>query len=280
MANIGVMRAWLRKVLRLSSYSLKWKKKKHVHVFIHSKGPDFPGDPKLVLRLLDPEDIVYLYDRHCHKSDEYYRKYEKVPLHLMDARWPWENHDYPRIPCLLDFIEWTTKYGIRSPDSLLCTSIVDPEPFYLSPKNVRYEEYEVAGNRNDLHTLDLDKKDFDFVIFSQTLEHLYNPLLALYNLKCHMKIGGYIFTSVPMINVPHMVPVHFWGMNMMGLASMFTSLGFEVLEVGEWGNKKYIDYIFSRHNWPDYRELIEDGVIRNERQNACQAWILARKTSA
>ena len=244
---------------------------------LFSQDPHLPGGPTLIIQLLDPQDVLSLYERHCHKSDAYYGKYEKVPLHLMDARWPWENHDYPRIPCLLDFVEWTTKYNIQSPDSLLCMSTDDPEPLYLSPKSVRCEEYEMATNRNDLHTLDLDKKDFDFVILSQTLEHLHNPLLGLYNLKRHMKVGGHIFASVPMINVPHMVPIHFWGMNTMGLASLLTSLGFEVLEVGEWGNKKYIDYIFSNHTWPDYRELIEDGVIRNERQNACQAWILARK---
>ena len=62
---------------------------------------------------------------------------------------------------------------------------------------------------------------FDFFLFSQTIEHLYNPHLAIRNIRNAMKPSGLVFTSVPTINIPHMTPVHFGGYTPMGLASMF-----------------------------------------------------------
>ena len=47
---------------------------------------------------------------------------------------------------------------------------------------------------------------FDLVTFSQTLEHLYDPVLALRNIFTSLAPGGYMFTSVPMMNHVHMQP--------------------------------------------------------------------------
>jgi hypothetical protein len=56
------------------------------------------------------------------------------------------------------------------------------------------------------------------------------------------------------------------------------SVGFKTLEIGYWGNKKYIDYIFTNHNWPGYEELIDkEGYISHERNNEVQTWILVQK---
>ncbi len=224
-----------------------------------------------------PKDIHNLFTKHVPLNKNYYEKYNKVPLHLEDHFWKWDGHDYARIPCLLDFREWISKYNIKV-NKLLYTSNDDPEVLYLTCNSKTYIEYDMNTNQNDLHLLDLKDKDFDFVLFSQTLEHLYDPRRSLQNLKDHMTPGGYIFTSVPIINIAHMTPIHFGSITQIGLITLFDSLDFEILELGQWGNKQYLNYIFEKQWWPDYRNLIDrHGVIVNEFQNAAQTWILAKK---
>ena len=116
-------------------------------------------------------------------------------------------------------------------------------------------------------------------MFSQTIEHLYNPLLAIKKIYEHIKPGGYVFTSVPTINIPHMTPIHFNGIYPMGLVTLFESVGFNVLETGQWGNHNYIKYIFKNHDWPDYNQLkiVGNGKVVNEDKNIAQCWCLAQK---
>jgi 2-polyprenyl-3-methyl-5-hydroxy-6-metoxy-1,4-benzoquinol methylase len=56
------------------------------------------------------------------------------------------------------------------------------------------------------------KNEFDFFIFSQTLEHLYNPFEAVKQIYEIVKPGGYVFTSVPTLNIPHMIHINGRGM--------------------------------------------------------------------
>jgi hypothetical protein len=97
------------------------------------------------------------------------------------------------------------------------------------------------------------------------------------NLYDHMAEGGYLFTSMPTINIPHMVPVHFNGYTPMGLTMLMLSVGFKVLEVGFWGNLDYIKYIFENQSWPDIKNLIKDGKITNDKYCEAQCWILVQK---
>ena len=66
----------------------------------------------------------------------------------------------------------------------------------------------------------------------------------------------------------------------MGLAMLFEAAGFSVLEVGQWGNFDYIQYIFQNHSWPDYWTLrnLGNGKILNEEKNVAQCWCLVQKT--
>jgi SAM-dependent methyltransferase len=198
----------------------------------------------------------------------------------MGKSWNWDGKDFPRIPCVLDFSEWVAKHNLSQIDNLLYTCESDPELEFLTIKNKKLIEYDFATNKNDLHNLDLGDEKFDFVLFSQTLEHLYDPERALKNLFKCMKVGAHMFTSVPVVNIPHMTPVHFWGINKVGLCLLFDSAGFEVLEIGEWGNSQYISSMFSRNTWPDHRELSVNGKILNQEANACQCWILAKKVNS
>lgn len=224
-----------------------------------------------------PQEIQDIYNKHCVKLQEYYKKYENVPTHLMDDSWNWSGKDYARVPCLLDFKEWVIKYKISSPEKLLYTDGSDPELFYLNPKSKKLIYYQFHNNQNDLHQLDLKEKDFDFVLFNQTFEHLHNPYLALKNIVNHVKSGGYVFTSVPTLSIPHMTPIHFWGINKIGLVVLFKHFNLEILEVGEWGNIDYIIQMYTEQTWPDYKALMKDGKIINDPNRSCQCWILARK---
>jgi hypothetical protein len=86
-----------------------------------------------------------------------------------------------------------------------------------------------------------------------------------------------VFTSVPTLNIPHSTPIHFGGFNPMGLAMLFISNGFEILEIGQWGNYDYIQKLWKTHIWPSAVELMKNGIVSNEEKNVCQCWILARK---
>ena len=59
----------------------------------------------------------------------------------------------------------------------------------------------------------------------------------------------------------------------MGLALLFNSVGFEIIEIGQWGNYDYINKLFKIHKWPDYTMVNHN----NEEKNVVQCWILAKK---
>lgn len=218
--------------------------------------------------------LVDLYNLTKHDIS-YFKKYEAMPsCPVKRYGYNWGHYDYPRNCCILDFIEWTTKYSINTGGKLGYTSETDPELEFLNYKESTFTPYPAY----DLHTISNSFKDeFDFFLFSQTLEHLYNPFAAVADIYKIVKPGGYVFTSVPTLNIPHMTPIHFGGFTPMGLSVMFKSAGFEILETGQWGNIEYITKLFATHKWPGYNDMRSSGIIKNEERNACQCWILVRK---
>ena len=74
-----------------------------------------------------------------------------------------------------------------------------------------------------------------------------------------------------------MVPIHFNGYTPMGLAMLFKVNGFDIIEIGQWGNFEYIQNLWGRHSWPGYNTLQSNGKVTNEEKNVCQCWILVRK---
>ncbi len=219
-------------------------------------------------------DLQTIYNSIVKKPQEYFRKYEEVPPCPVRAwNYNWGNADFPRVWCVLDFQEWIKKYNI-SAGLVGYTCDADPE-LELLPHNAKqylpYPEY-------DLHSIGTQISNrFDFFLFSQTLEHLYNPQGALESLYTTLKPGGYVFTSVPTLNIPHYMPYHFSGFTPFGLAMLFKSAGFEVLEIGQWGNSEYITRLFLTHEWPGYNTLQKFNRVPNEERNVCQCWILARR---
>jgi SAM-dependent methyltransferase len=136
--------------------------------------------------------------------------------------------------------------------------------------------YDDDPYKYDLHTLDLNNKNFDFVMINQTIEHLYNPIVAIENIYKHLKKGGLFYTNVPSNNIPHSTPEHYYtGITPVGIGAMVKSAGFEILEIGQWGNKKYLNLMYNKNGWGDISYDSMPG--KNEINCPLITWVLAKK---
>jgi SAM-dependent methyltransferase len=217
------------------------------------------------------DEVNKLYNEKVKLPESYFNKYPSLPRCPVRAyNYRWGHYDFPRNICILDFIEWIYKYDIKI-THLGYTCDADPELEFINPLKKTYIPYPPY----DLHNIsDNFKNEFDFFLFNQTIEHLYNPFESVKQIYETIKPGGYVFTSVPTINIPHNTPIHFNGFTPMGLAMLFKSANFEIIEIGQWGNLEYITKMFSTHDWPGLNVLQN---ITNEEKNVCQCWILAKK---
>jgi hypothetical protein len=120
--------------------------------------------------------------------------------------------------------------------------------------------------------------------------------------------GGLLFTSAPALSIPHMEPFHFASFTPMvhlapclaeqshrayaehvitcvhfifalcalqGLATVLEAAGFEVVELGLWGNADYAAKLLKTKQWPAYSDL--DKPIENDPMVPCGVWALARR---
>lgn len=227
------------------------------------------------LNILSNEYLNNLYHKSVVKTESYFKRFETLEAVLSaEELSAYSRMDPPRVVSIVDFKDWIKKYGIQEGKSLLYTCSSDPELKYL-----KYEQASmVSYPPHDLHTFEIEKKDHDFAVFNQTIEHLHTPVLALNRIWEHLKIGGYVYTTVPTINIPHLTPIHFNGYTPMGLCALMESCEFEVCECGYWGNRKYIDYIFKHGDWCNYKQVLdEDGKLKYDPVCQAQTWVLARK---
>jgi SAM-dependent methyltransferase len=225
-------------------------------------------------------NINKIYEESVKLPTEYFSKYELLPPCPV-KRWGyrWQNFDFPRTWCILDFRDWIMKHDIR-PQHLGYTCESDAELEFIAPVKktlLSYPPYDLHDATLLETRIEQEGQLLDFFLFSQTLEHLYHPMQAMKNIYSLLAPGGYVFTSVPTINIPHLTPVHFGGFTPMGLAVLMKGAGFEIVEIGQWGNLEYIQRLFATHNWPGYDTLQHGGKVVNEERNVCQCWVLCRK---
>lgn len=231
----------------------------------------------LDINLLDETEIIELYETYVKKPKEYFKKANDEYHKLSDfEKSKWFSKDFPRLASIFEFKEWIQKYNLQHVGKLLSTCSNDFELEYVTYDNIIFCEY-FSDKKYDLHTLNLNEKEYDFVIFNQTLEHLYNPFIGMKNLYNHLKIGGYLYTTVPTINIPHEIPFHFWGITPTGLCALGKSIGFNVLECGYWGNLSYINHIFNHNNWPNTNDIMINNTIENIENCQSQTWALFQK---
>lgn len=215
----------------------------------------------------------WLHRRYVVKSDDYFKKWELITIHDQpeNLKWRWIGKDYPRVPCLLEFESYVKKYNLHA--KTILSENDDPEIEFLPHDELYLIPY--TPDLNDLHSLKLPRDNFDFVLLGQTLEHLYDPLRCLTNLYAHMAPGGYLFTNVPTFNVPHVTPIHFQHIFPDGLSLLMYRAGFEIIEIGQWGNRDYARMMVNGHTWPDINAMQKP--IVNDRGFPVNTWSLVRK---
>ena len=227
--------------------------------------------------MLSNNEITNIYTNHIaiNYTQEYANRYVPLPLEYNNKNWKWEGKDFPRIISLLEFRKYMIKYDKTFDNVLSFNGASDPEYEYLKYNKIHNYQYSADVIKNDLHTLNLDKKDFDFAMINQTIEHLYDPITALKNIYNHMKIGGMFYTNVPSNNIPHSTPFHYYtGLTPTGLGVITKLAGFDILEIGQWGNREYLNVLFSK-GWTDYKYSDRPGW--NEINCPLITWILAIK---
>lgn len=223
-------------------------------------------------------DIQAIYEKYILVNDtpEYKYRYVPLPLEKNVHAWRWEGKDLPRVLSLLEFERFIKENNISSSKALAINGENDPEWNFVPHGHLTAIDYDNDPRRYDLHTLNLDQKDFDFVMLNQTLEHLYDPISCLRKIYEHMRPGGILYANLPANSIPHSTPFHYFtGITPSGLGSMVQLAGFRILSIGQWGNLEYLNLMQSTKSWPDYRQLKNPGL--NEMFHPVITWIFAIK---
>jgi SAM-dependent methyltransferase len=227
------------------------------------------------MQTLSKEQIYSIYEKHVavNYTKEYLNKYVPMPWYLNKWKWQWKDKDFPRVIASLEFFEMMAD-NIYFRNVLTFDGSVDPELEFLNCDFVTNLQYGVDEGY-DLHTLNLAKKDYDFAMCNQTIEHLYDPIRCLKNIYDHLKVGGMFYANVPVNNIPHSTPYHFYtGITPVGLGCMVTLAGFDILKIGQWGNREYLIKSYESL-WPDY--TYSDNPGKNEIDCPIITWVLAIK---
>ena len=201
--------------------------------------------------------------------------YENVVLPM----WSVIGKDAPRTAVLADFNLWSSRFPINL--KVFSTCLGDPELDQLRAHgfNISIDSCEFYDPiRCDLHFINLNTS-YDLIVVSQSFEHLYDPVIAAHRLYSHLKPGGFLFTSLPIFNMPHSTPFHISHWSLPGIVALFESVGFVTECVGGWGSKDYVLRLLHDRNWPDFPSLgMSLPTFENDIGAIVQVHILVRRS--
>lgn len=201
----------------------------------------------------------------------YYAKYNYYDFAPDVKRCDWGKRDFARLISLLEFEAEVD--GRHFEDIVLFDGLNDPEVAMLDSDKWTSFEY---AKKIDLHTFDERYRKYDFAMLNQTIEHLYNPVLALENIYHHLRPGGMFYMNFPINNMPHNEPHHFYtGITLMGAASLITMAGFEFVTGGQWGNREYLQKLMENEAWPTFNDITCPRL--NEEICPIIGWVWGRK---
>jgi hypothetical protein len=84
-----------------------------------------------------------------------------------------------------------------------------------------------------------------------------------------------LYINLPAINMAHDTPHHHYvGFTPTGLSCVVKQAGFEIVDIGFWGNTDYINLMFNESDWPDYRKATN---YKSEINKEVITWIFAKK---
>lgn len=203
---------------------------------------------------MNEDEITFIYHNFVENKNniDYCNKYKDLLKILNTTNWKWEDKDLSRVISLLEFKEYIKSFSFKK--SLIFNGCSDPELQYLNTDTITYFDYE-KNKDYDLHSFQSNEL-FDFFMLNQTLEHTYDPCLVLRNIYNIMEYGGLIYINAPSLCPPHNTPFHYYnGFTPTGLGSIISQAGFKICDIGFWGNKDYVQYLFEYNDWPDYRKI-------------------------
>ena len=111
-----IMQLWETKVRVTDKYLAQYEQPGNVYKRLLSADPN--------LRLAEPHRTLVFQRMFTWSTKSKIISFEEL-LH--------GDHDYPRVPIVLDFIAWTRKYGLERPESMLATFPDDFEMPYIAP---------------------------------------------------------------------------------------------------------------------------------------------------
>ncbi len=226
---------------------------------------------------ISDKEIQEIYDLYVkpNLNDSYMLRYVPLPIEKNNKSWNWKGKDLARIIPILEFERFIKDNNISCKKGLAING-PDAEWEYLEANKVVIIDYVDNPDKYNLHSLNLDEKDFDFVTVNQTLEHVYDPIKCLKNIYSHMLKGGILYFNVPANNIPHSTPFHFYtGFTPVGIGAIVKLAGFEILSIGQWGNLEYLIKMNQMRYWPDYLQFQNPGF--NDPNYPISTWIFARK---
>lgn len=210
-------------------------------------------------------------------TEEYANRYSELPMYLNSRRWDWKRKDFPRVIALLEFRRYVMELNKEFKKILTFNAPYDPELLYLKYKARRNYNYEDNPVKYDLHTVNLEERDFDFCMVNQTFEHLHNPLMCAINIYNLLSENGIFYMNVPTLNIMHDLPYNFYtGFTPIGLGVMLYEAGFDILSIGQWGNRGYFSSVLNTGKWADYR-YSSDKPGFNEMDYPIITWCFAKK---
>lgn len=185
-----------------------------------------------------------------------------------------KNRDVARVPAVYNFNNYIKKHNLHANKLLSFAGKNDWECLILPKKLWHNFEFDENPEKHDVQTFNFQEKDYDFCILTQTFEHIVDIPSSIEKIYEHLTPGGYFFCNWPVNNIRHYEPFHFFtGITVTYINYLMLKTGFNIVECGAWGNKEYIDFIFSKHIWPDYTQID----LKNDNQCPCIGWVLGQK---
>lgn len=147
-----------------------------------------------------------------------------------------------RMVSLYDFSQLSEHGAFRDVESVCVVSGTESEPElnFLDARTefLSYPEFDLDDDWSEIPSR---RKQFDFVLCNQVLEHIYSPCKALENLSGLVRPGGLIYLSLPTLNRIHGEPYFFSsGYHPRFVSRLAIDSDLEIVHQGWRGNRLYV----------------------------------------
>ena len=135
----------------------------------------------------------------------------------------------------------------------------EPELIHLAKKEVTYFGIDAESlqcyNYLNLNALTKFEQQFDLVVCSQVLEHVYDVKVALENLANLVKPGGYLWIACPASNYAHGSPEYFSaGYSHQLITKLLDTTLFETILAQSYGSSRMYFFTHAIQYWPTRKE--------------------------